>query len=158
MDVLDAPRISEHPDVPTIFLVDRTGEIQVFPERRDVDWSTIAPHVQGLLEVSDEVSPEPRFIDDRRSLRVLPINRSLFAVIIETRARNLVSTFARRYRLTRRESQVASCVVEGMSTSEIADRLAIAPATVVLHVKRVLAKTGSRTRVDFVGLAAGLHY
>jgi DNA-binding CsgD family transcriptional regulator len=48
--------------------------------------------------------------------------------------------------LTAREREVVGCVLDGMSTRAIADRLVISPHTVQAHLTAVFAKTGLRTR------------
>ncbi|MFE5601685.1 response regulator [Streptomyces coelicoflavus] len=55
--------------------------------------------------------------------------------------------------LTERETEILRVVGQGWTNTEIAQRLHLAESTVKTHVGRILAKTGSRDRVQAVILA-----
>jgi DNA-binding NarL/FixJ family response regulator len=56
-------------------------------------------------------------------------------------------------KLTRRELDVMSLLIEGLSQSEIADKLFISPKTVGKHIEHILGKLGVRNRAHAVALA-----
>jgi DNA-binding NarL/FixJ family response regulator len=55
--------------------------------------------------------------------------------------------------LTDREREILTVIGQGWTNTEIADRLHLAESTVKTHVGRILAKTGSRDRIQAVILA-----
>ncbi|MFJ8865311.1 response regulator [Streptomyces sp. NPDC102473] len=55
--------------------------------------------------------------------------------------------------LTEREREILTVIGQGWTNNEIATRLFLAESTVKTHVTRILAKTGSRDRVQAVILA-----
>jgi DNA-binding NarL/FixJ family response regulator len=57
--------------------------------------------------------------------------------------------------LSRRELEVLGLLGQGLTNAEIARTLFISEATAKLHVRRILAKTGSRSRTQAAILARG---
>ena len=55
--------------------------------------------------------------------------------------------------LTKREREIVSLIVEGLTTKEIADRLTISVKTVETHRARIMEKTGARNVVELVRYA-----
>jgi DNA-binding NarL/FixJ family response regulator len=55
--------------------------------------------------------------------------------------------------LTEREREVVALVAEGLSNDEIAERLAVSPATVRTHVGRAMSKLDARDRAQLVVMA-----
>ena len=62
------------------------------------------------------------------------------------------------YQFTERERDVTQLVLQGASTSQIADQLVISPHTVTQHLKNIFAKTGVRSRRDLVRTIFFSHY
>jgi DNA-binding CsgD family transcriptional regulator len=62
------------------------------------------------------------------------------------------------YGLTEREQELTRLVLQGFSTSEVAQRLVISAHTVQQHLKNVFDKTGVRSRRDLVTKVFHAHY
>ncbi|HEX8860930.1 MAG TPA: response regulator transcription factor [Actinomycetes bacterium] len=95
------------------------------------------------------------------AIRVVAAGDALLAPGI---TRRLIAEFARRPEATRvapaalvaltdREREVLALVAQGLSNSEIAQRLVVSPATSKTYVSRLLAKLGARDRAQLVAIA-----
>lgn len=94
-----------------------------------------------------------------RAVRVVAAGEALLSPSV---TRRLVQEFASRAKapatvampdLTAREREVMTLVAEGLTNSEIGDRLFMSPATARTHVSRILGKLGARDRTQLVVLA-----
>jgi two-component system, NarL family, response regulator LiaR len=59
--------------------------------------------------------------------------------------------------LTRREREVLELMVEGLTNTEIADRLVVSLSTVKTHVSSIIAKLGASTRTEAATIAVREH-
>jgi DNA-binding CsgD family transcriptional regulator len=60
------------------------------------------------------------------------------------------------YGLTPAEARVANLLLEGLEVREAAERLGITLETARFHLKRVLAKTGTRRQTELLRLMLSL--
>jgi DNA-binding CsgD family transcriptional regulator len=58
-----------------------------------------------------------------------------------------------RFHLTDREEEVLQFLLEGLTSKEIADRMAISPNTVKAFLRLIMIKMGVSTRSGIVGKA-----
>ncbi len=81
------------------------------------------------------------------------------AVIVEpAHPARIVPLLMTAYGLTQREQDVTLLVLNGHSTTEIADALVVSPHTIQEHLKNIFEKTGVRSRRDLVGKVFFAHY
>jgi DNA-binding CsgD family transcriptional regulator len=62
------------------------------------------------------------------------------------------------YGLTGRERDVTPLILQGSSTTEIAETLVVSAHTVQQHLKSIFDETGVRSRRDLVGKVFFAHY
>ena len=81
------------------------------------------------------------------------------AVIVEpAHPARITSLLMAAYGLTEREQEVTRLVLQGNSTTEIAQRLVVSALTVQQHLKGVFDKTGVRSRRELISQVFFSHY
>jgi DNA-binding CsgD family transcriptional regulator len=65
-----------------------------------------------------------------------------------------LESFCGRHRLSPREQDVVTLLLEGLPTVDMADRLGISAHTVRDHLKRLYRKTGARSRSELLSLVS----
>ena len=102
--------------------------------------------VAGLLIGADDYLTKPFDADEL----VTRVARMLERTQLSGRRGTGLAPFG----LTRRELEVLGFLVDGLSQSDIADRLYLSPKTVGTHIQRILGKMGVGSRTQAVALAA----
>ncbi|MCA6093733.1 LuxR C-terminal-related transcriptional regulator [Streptomyces sp. SCA3-4] len=116
----------------------------------------LALGVRGCLVAGTD---EPRLAAAVRAVAAgnVVISPELFELRREPARPPAAGAAARRAELLRtlsaRERTVLALLGQGLSSAEVAERLAITPATVKSHVSHTLAKLGVRTRIEAVLMA-----
>jgi DNA-binding CsgD family transcriptional regulator len=123
-----ALRTADHPDQP--------GEVAV---SRVLSRSGTWVVLHGASLVSGDTRRVAVIVEPAHPARIAPLLMSV-------------------YGLTEREQEVTRLVLQGNSTTEIAERLVVSTHTVQQHLKSVFDKTGVRSRRDLVGKVFFAHY
>ena len=85
--------------------------------------------------------------------------RPRIAVIVEpAHPARIAPLLMAAYGLTEREQEVTRLVLQGESTTQIAERVVVSPHTVQEHLKNIFEKTSVRSRRELVGKVFFSHY
>ena len=119
----------------------------------DADWAArAAPYERALCLAQGDRKSRQRSAEIFDSLGASVAARRVRAKMARSGARVAsklhASTRSNPAGLTRRQMDVLQCLQDGLSNTDIADRLFISPKTVDHHVSAILAKLGVRTRAE----------
>lgn len=164
LDGIEATRraVAAHPDlrviVLTTFDLDESVTAAIAAGASGFLLKDVAP--QSLIEAVRTVRRGDAVIDPVSTRRLLRATAPLLATPDPEEGQRAVvlEPGTALAELTPREREVLVLMGQGLSNSEIASGLFLSEATVKTHIGHVLAKTGSRSRVQAVALAfrAGL--
>jgi DNA-binding CsgD family transcriptional regulator len=118
-------------------------------------------HMIRVLDQPDAASPAVTLLTAVRGehfhVHVMPIPREDGAPHVAVSVRELGierEAFARRYRLSPREAEVAELVLRGYRNPDIAAALGIASSTTKRHLTRIFDKIGVDSRTQLIGRLA----
>jgi DNA-binding CsgD family transcriptional regulator len=85
-----------------------------------------------------------------------PLAALVFLVDPATATRSRAASLCAVYRLTPTEARIADLLAGGSDLREVSAQLRIAFETARFHVKRILAKTGTRRQSDLIRLVLAI--
>lgn len=112
----------------------------------------------GEIAVSRVLSRSGTWIVLHGASLVSASSRRVAVVVEPAHPARISALLMSAYGLSEREQDVSRLVLQGNSTTEIAEQLFVSPHTVQQHLKAVFDKTGVRSRRDLVGKVFFSHY
>lgn len=149
---------------PGLLIFDR--DLAVAMQSPDIDVTKILPRIMQALHrtATEREGGAPTFeaIDSETVLRIVRLTgdrRRFTAVFIERVGnRGSAATAARRYALTKRETEVLALVVQSFTSGQVANRLCIAEATVGDHIKSLMRKMKCTKRSELIARVYNLEH
>jgi DNA-binding CsgD family transcriptional regulator len=120
--------------------------------------SAEAPEAPGEVAFARVLSRSGRWMMLHGASLVSDGRRRIAVIVEPAHPARITPLLMAAYGLTEREQEVTRLVLQGESTTQIAERLVLSPHTVQEHLKRVFEKTGVRSRRDLVGKVFFAHY
>ncbi|MGW1342247.1 LuxR C-terminal-related transcriptional regulator [Kribbella sp. NPDC002412] len=112
----------------------------------------------GEVAVSRVMSRSGRWVVLHGTSLVSSTSRRVAVIVEPAHPGRIAPLLMAAYGLTEREQEVTRLVLQGDSTTDIAERLVVSAYTVQEHLKSIFAKTGVRSRRDLVGKIFFAHY
>ncbi|GAB2645536.1 LuxR C-terminal-related transcriptional regulator [Kribbella swartbergensis] len=112
----------------------------------------------GEVALSRVMSRSGRWIVLHGTSLVSSTSRRVAVIVEPAHPGRIAPLLMAAYGLSDREQQITRLVLQGNSTTDIAERLVVSAHTVQQHLKSVFDKTGVRSRRDLVGKIFFAHY
>jgi DNA-binding CsgD family transcriptional regulator len=148
-------RIVERRTPPEFLILNAAKDVVLVSPGLETD--TVLPGVRrALLRAAAEPTHGQMFeaIDETTVVRIVPMADEYvqhFVVFVErVGGRGSLREAAKRFHLTRRETEVLGLVVRSFTNAQIAETLVIAHATAGDHVKSLLRKIGCSRRSELI--------
>jgi DNA-binding CsgD family transcriptional regulator len=116
------------------------------------------PDAAGEVAVSRVMSRTGRWVVLHGTSLISSSSRRVAVIVEPAHPSRIAPLLMAAYGLTEREQEVTRLVLQGNSTTDIAERLFVSAHTVQQHLKSVFDKTGVRSRRDLVGKIFFAHY
>jgi DNA-binding CsgD family transcriptional regulator len=116
------------------------------------------PDEAGEVAVSRVLSRSGRWVVLHGTSLVSSTSRRVAVIVEPAHPGRIAPLLMAAYGLTDREQEVTRHVLQGDSTTDIAEHLFVSAHTVQQHLKSVFDKTGVRSRRDLVGKIFFAHY
>ncbi len=112
----------------------------------------------GEVAVSRVMSRSGRWVVLHGTSLVSSTSRRVAVIVEPAHPGRIAPLLMAAYGLTEREQEVTRLVLQGESTTDIAERLVVSAHTVQQHLKSIFDKTGVRSRRGLVGKIFFAHY
>lgn len=112
----------------------------------------------GEVAVSRVLSRSGTWVVLHGAALIAPSARRVAVIVEPAHPARITPLLMSAYGLSEREQEITRLVLQGNSTTEIAEQLVLSAHTVQQHLKTVFDKTGVRTRRDLVGKVFFAHY
>ncbi len=106
----------------------------------------------GVLNLADGRIMKCEVTPIYQTREEVPIVTAVFLQPVGTESEARYDAFSSRYGLSPRENEVVHLLVQGLTTTAMADQLSISPHTVRDHLKHLYRKTQTRSRSELLGL------